>query len=149
MVDSRMFSWIPVSRPVVGSNSSCIYYFPMMYFTMVEPPANVQLLYICSLPLLHRNPDLVRRIGAATALEVRATGISYTFAPCLAVNTCCLYPKTYVWSNISLFVLVVSLIYNSLFSWKLSFRFVGTRGGGGVMKATVRIQKLCKKWLRL
>ncbi|XP_022968400.1 uncharacterized protein LOC111467651 isoform X2 [Cucurbita maxima] len=32
-----------------------------------------------------RNPDLLRRIGAATALEVRATGISYTFAPCLAV----------------------------------------------------------------
>jgi hypothetical protein len=28
---------------------------------------------------------LVRRIGSATALEVRATGISYTFAPCLAV----------------------------------------------------------------
>lgn len=32
-----------------------------------------------------RNPDLARKIGAATALEVRATGISYTFAPCLAV----------------------------------------------------------------
>ncbi|KAG0558919.1 hypothetical protein KC19_10G064500 [Ceratodon purpureus] len=32
-----------------------------------------------------RDPWLVRRIGSATALEVRATGISYTFAPCLAV----------------------------------------------------------------
>jgi len=32
-----------------------------------------------------RDPDLVRRIGAATALEVRATGIPYTFAPCVAV----------------------------------------------------------------
>ncbi|XP_022150697.1 uncharacterized protein LOC111018764 isoform X2 [Momordica charantia] len=32
-----------------------------------------------------RNPDLVRRIGAATALEVRATGISFAFAPCIAV----------------------------------------------------------------
>ncbi|WJX27517.1 beta-glucosidase [Trifolium repens] len=32
-----------------------------------------------------RDPDLVRRIGAATALEVRATGIPYTFAPCIAV----------------------------------------------------------------
>lgn len=32
-----------------------------------------------------RDPALVRRIGSATALEVRATGISYTFAPCLAV----------------------------------------------------------------
>uniref|UniRef100_A0A7C9ED59 Beta-glucosidase n=1 Tax=Opuntia streptacantha TaxID=393608 RepID=A0A7C9ED59_OPUST len=32
-----------------------------------------------------RDPDLVRRIGAATALEVRATGIHYAFAPCIAV----------------------------------------------------------------
>ncbi|KAL8166738.1 hypothetical protein V2J09_008237 [Rumex salicifolius] len=31
------------------------------------------------------NIDLVKRIGAATALEVRATGIQYTFAPCIAV----------------------------------------------------------------
>ncbi|KAJ7543348.1 hypothetical protein O6H91_09G034100 [Diphasiastrum complanatum] len=32
-----------------------------------------------------RDPDLVRRIGEATALEVRATGIPYVFAPCIAV----------------------------------------------------------------
>ncbi|PKI76576.1 hypothetical protein CRG98_003035 [Punica granatum] len=32
-----------------------------------------------------RDPNLVKRIGAATALEVRATGIPYTFAPCIAV----------------------------------------------------------------
>ncbi|CAL5425597.1 unnamed protein product [Camellia sinensis] len=32
-----------------------------------------------------RDPDLVKRIGAATALEVRATGIPYVFAPCIAV----------------------------------------------------------------
>ncbi|KAM6584090.1 hypothetical protein CsatB_011092 [Cannabis sativa] len=32
-----------------------------------------------------RDSDLVRRIGAATALEVRATGIPYVFAPCIAV----------------------------------------------------------------
>ncbi|KAK0603580.1 hypothetical protein LWI29_006465 [Acer saccharum] len=32
-----------------------------------------------------RDPDLVKRIGAATALEVRATGIDYVFAPCIAV----------------------------------------------------------------
>ncbi|KAG1333913.1 beta-glucosidase BoGH3B-like [Cocos nucifera] len=31
------------------------------------------------------DPDLVKRIGAATALEVRATGITYAFAPCIAV----------------------------------------------------------------
>ncbi|KAK1298673.1 hypothetical protein QJS10_CPB14g00829 [Acorus calamus] len=29
--------------------------------------------------------DLARRIGEATALEVRATGVHYTFAPCVAV----------------------------------------------------------------
>ncbi|KAK9280190.1 hypothetical protein L1049_013877 [Liquidambar formosana] len=32
-----------------------------------------------------RDADLARRIGAATALEVRASGIQYTFAPCVAV----------------------------------------------------------------
>ncbi|KAA8549368.1 hypothetical protein F0562_001052 [Nyssa sinensis] len=32
-----------------------------------------------------RDPDLARRIGVATALEVRACGIQYTFAPCVAV----------------------------------------------------------------
>ena len=35
--------------------------------------------------VVYRDPDLVKRIGAATALEVRATGIQYTFAPCIAV----------------------------------------------------------------
>jgi hypothetical protein len=40
----------------------------------------VQMFYWC------RDPDLARRIGAATALEVRATGIQYTFAPCVAVR---------------------------------------------------------------
>ncbi|XP_031111405.1 uncharacterized protein LOC116015470 isoform X2 [Ipomoea triloba] len=32
-----------------------------------------------------RDAELVKRIGAATALEVRATGIPYVFAPCIAV----------------------------------------------------------------
>ncbi|KAH7302623.1 hypothetical protein KP509_23G080100 [Ceratopteris richardii] len=32
-----------------------------------------------------RDPDLARRIGEATALEVRGTGIQYVFAPCIAV----------------------------------------------------------------
>ncbi|GFZ01532.1 glycosyl hydrolase family protein [Actinidia rufa] len=31
------------------------------------------------------DPKLVKKIGEATALEVRATGIPYTFAPCIAV----------------------------------------------------------------
>ncbi|KNA21260.1 hypothetical protein SOVF_044950 [Spinacia oleracea] len=32
-----------------------------------------------------RDPALIKKIGAATALEVRATGIPYAFAPCIAV----------------------------------------------------------------
>lgn len=35
---------------------------------------------------VYRDPELVRRIGSATALEARATGIPYVFAPCIAVN---------------------------------------------------------------
>ncbi|XLU20383.1 hypothetical protein S245_056449, partial [Arachis hypogaea] len=31
------------------------------------------------------DPELIKRIGAATALEVRATGIQYAYAPCIAV----------------------------------------------------------------
>ncbi|VVB04568.1 unnamed protein product [Arabis nemorensis] len=31
-----------------------------------------------------RDADLIRRIGAATALEVRASGAHWTFAPCVA-----------------------------------------------------------------
>ncbi|KAI3988523.1 hypothetical protein MKX01_026337, partial [Papaver californicum] len=31
-----------------------------------------------------RDPALIKKIGAATALEVRATGIPYAFAPCIA-----------------------------------------------------------------
>ncbi|XVE90193.1 hypothetical protein DITRI_Ditri20bG0058900 [Diplodiscus trichospermus] len=31
------------------------------------------------------DPELVKKIGAATALETRATGIPYAFAPCIAV----------------------------------------------------------------
>ncbi|KAH7855242.1 hypothetical protein Vadar_022814 [Vaccinium darrowii] len=37
-----------------------------------------------------RDPELVKRIGAATALEIRATGLHYTFAPCIAVYR---YPR--------------------------------------------------------
>lgn len=33
-----------------------------------------------------RDADLVQKIGAATALEVRASGIHFAFAPCVAVS---------------------------------------------------------------
>ena len=35
-----------------------------------------------------RDPELAKKIGAAVALEVRATGIPYVFAPCVAVCIC-------------------------------------------------------------
>jgi beta-glucosidase-like glycosyl hydrolase len=39
-----------------------------------------------------RDKELAWRIGEATALEVRASGIQWTFAPCVAVsNGPCLY----------------------------------------------------------
>ncbi|XP_028061768.1 lysosomal beta glucosidase-like [Camellia sinensis] len=34
-----------------------------------------------------RDAELVRRIGVATALEVRARGAQFTFAPCVAVSS--------------------------------------------------------------
>ncbi|OIT08715.1 beta-xylosidasealpha-l-arabinofuranosidase 2, partial [Nicotiana attenuata] len=42
-------------------------------------------IYILSQQQPSEDPDLVKRIGAATALEVRATGIQYAFSPCLAI----------------------------------------------------------------
>jgi beta-glucosidase len=40
--------------------------------------------FICRSPC--RDVELARKIGEATALEVRATGIHWTFAPCFAVS---------------------------------------------------------------
>lgn len=42
-----------------------------------------------------RNPDLIRQIGAATAKEVRATGIEWVFAPTLAVAQNDRWGRTY------------------------------------------------------
>ncbi|KAK8994787.1 hypothetical protein V6N11_045858 [Hibiscus sabdariffa] len=39
----------------------------------------------CWICLCIRDPELVKKIGTATALETRATGIPYAFAPCIAV----------------------------------------------------------------
>jgi beta-glucosidase len=42
-----------------------------------------------------RNPELVERIGRITALEVRATGINWTFAPCVTVPQDVRWGRTY------------------------------------------------------
>lgn len=41
--------------------------------------------------LHYRDADLARKIGVATALEVRASGVHYAFAPCVAVSCYMLY----------------------------------------------------------
>ena len=46
-----------------------------------------------TLTLCDRDADLVRKIGEATALELRATGIHYTFAPCVAVSIVIFFKK--------------------------------------------------------
>lgn len=41
------------------------------------------------------DPALMKKIGSATAEEVRATGISYTFAPCLCSPQNIRWGRTY------------------------------------------------------
>ncbi|RVW58361.1 Beta-glucosidase BoGH3B [Vitis vinifera] len=48
-------------------------------------PHNVGLGATRQVMCIYKDPELVKKIGAATALEVRATGIPYAFAPCIAV----------------------------------------------------------------
>ncbi|GER26978.1 4-glucanase [Striga asiatica] len=54
-----------------------------MWIDMVNGFQNGSLSTPLKIPML--DPQLVKKIGAATALEVRATGIPYVFAPCIAV----------------------------------------------------------------
>lgn len=42
-----------------------------------------------------RNPDLVRKCAEITAMEVRATGINWTFSPCIAVVRDIRWGRTY------------------------------------------------------
>lgn len=78
--------------------------------------------------LLVRDPELVKRIGVATALELRATGIPYTFAPCLAVSD---KDELLLLKGYNDFSSVTPNVYRS----------VETQDGVGVMRATVKILK--------
>lgn len=42
-----------------------------------------------------RDADLAQRIGVATALEVRASGVQYAFSPCVAVCRDCRWGRSY------------------------------------------------------
>lgn len=80
--------------------------------------------------LMYRDPQLVKKIGEATALEVRATGIPYVFAPCIAV--------------IHINIFNSSLIDRKLKYWT-EHRCAETLDGVDVTKATVKITKLFKQ----
>jgi hypothetical protein len=57
----------------------------------------------------------VARIGAATALETRATGISYVFAPCIAVSSVIM--KTVLGINSSIVIQLRNYRKCWLMSW--------------------------------
>lgn len=61
-----------------------------------------------------RDADLAKRIGVATALEVRASGIHYTFAPCVAVCSLFFFFSFYILFQYS-FVTMTILVGFSLF----------------------------------
>lgn len=91
--------------------------------------------------MVYRDPDLLKRIGAATALEVRATGIPYTFAPCIAVSTFSFWR-----SGIKKFVLCNNFNFHIwLIALCCSLRFVEIQDGVVVMKVTVKIIQLSRK----
>ncbi|XP_061358056.1 uncharacterized protein LOC133302315 isoform X1 [Gastrolobium bilobum] len=59
-----------------------VFTFPYSTFPPLKSVLNFHWRHAC------RDADLVQRIGAATALEVKASGIHYNFAPCVAVRHC-------------------------------------------------------------
>ena len=77
----------------------------------------------------------MKRIGAATALEVRATGIPYVFAPCIAVTK--LIKLMIAIGITDYFLTEVVLLYLC--------RFVEILDGVVAMKATVKTPRLFKQ----
>jgi len=81
---------------------------------------------------------LIKKIGDATALEVRATGIQYAFAPCIAVMLMIQF----------LFISSKSLTLIKCPDMLVTFFFHRSAeilDGGVAMKATVRILRLFKQ----
>lgn len=75
---------------------------------------------------------LIKKIGDATALEVRATGIQYVFAPCIAVikqhYNSIFFQSHKTFDQVSYYVYCLFI-----------HRFAEIQDGGVAMKATVRI----------
>lgn len=77
---------------------------------------------------------MVERIGAATALETRASGVQYAFAPCIAVS-------------ISIYLFFLPLINKGkvlLMCCVFIYRYAEIQDGDDVTRVTVRIPKLFK-----
>lgn len=93
---------------------------------------------------------LVKKVGEAIALELRATGIPYAFAPSLAVIYIEMFPViigAFIWMS---FRLVPFCYRNSiLYMWINISRFVEIQDGDYAMKATEKTQVLSDQWPRL
>ena len=87
-----------------------------------------------------RDAKLIKKIGEATALEVRATGIPYAFAPCIAVI------KQH---HVKLIVILISKSLEiDVFLMSIYYcfcRYAEIRDGDGAMKAIVRTIRLFKQ----
>ncbi|XVF06625.1 hypothetical protein REPUB_Repub06bG0065600 [Reevesia pubescens] len=77
-------AWINMINELKQGALSSRLGIPMIYgIDAVHGHNNVYNATICSSQYWSRDPILLKRIGAATSLEVRATGIPYAFAPCI------------------------------------------------------------------
>ena len=92
-----------------------------------------------------RDPELVQRIGAATALEVRATGIPYAFAPCIAVSEFLDFEDLYITRQGGAGWCFLTKYHG----WWFLNRLLGIQGGADAMRVTVKILNLSNKWRRL
>lgn len=86
-----------------------------------------------------RDPELVRRIGAATAKEVRTTGIQWNFAPCLCAPQDIRWGRTY--EGFSENVTDVGELGAAYLQG-----LQGTPGGSGFLKGTKAVGSI-KHWL--
>lgn len=81
---------------------------------------------------------LIKKIGDATALEVRATGIQYVFAPCIAVML--MIPFLLHQVKVLTFIKCPNMLVAFFFH-----RCAEILDGGVAMKVTVRTLRLLKQ----
>jgi hypothetical protein len=94
-----------------------------------------------------RDPELAKKIGAAVALEVRATGIPFIFAPCLAVRG----HDIFIQKLSPLFHQMHhnKLVANQWIFYALNYiyfcRCAETQGGVGATRASARTPSWCSR----